>query len=149
MSGSPFYVVQGTAPNLQALGSGQVPNQVAPEISIPGGIGVGNPYFDRSVLGINCTSGCAWAPETGAKFGNAGRNNLRGPAFFNIDLGVFKTILITERVKLQLRGEALNLFNHPNFGNPQADINNENFGYVTSTVGIGERNLRFAARISF
>jgi hypothetical protein len=149
MSGTPFSIVQGTAPNLQAGGSGQYPNQLIQNIAILHGIGVGNPYFDRTVLGINCSSNCAWMPETGARFGNAGRNNLRGPAFFNVDMGVFKTIGITERLKLQLRGEALNLLNRANFGNPQGDINNANFGYVTSTVGIGERNLRFAARITF
>src|SRR4029453_3693066 len=39
MSGLPFYVVQNTAPNLLARGSQQVPNQVNPNINIPGGIG--------------------------------------------------------------------------------------------------------------
>lgn len=149
MSGSPFSVVQGTAPNLQAAGSGQYPNQIASEINILGGIGAGNPYFDRTVFGVNCTANCAWASEAGARFGNAGRNNLIGPSFYNVDFGLFKTIAITERVKFQLRAEALNLFNHANFGNPQGDINNANFGYITSTVGIGERNIRFAARVSF
>jgi len=83
------------------------------------------------------------------RFGNIGRNNIIGPGYFNVDLGVFKTISITERVKMQLRGEALNLFNHPNFGNPNGDVTNSSFGYVTGTIGIGERNLRFAARLSF
>lgn len=149
MSGSPFNVVQGTAPNLLASGSGQYPNQIASEINILGGIGAGNPYFDRTVFGVNCTANCAWAAETGARFGNAGRNNLIGPAFYNVDAGLFKNFRITERVKLQFRAEALNLFNHANFANPQGDINNANFGYITSTVGIGERNIRFAARVSF
>lgn len=148
MSGTPFNIVQGTAPNLQAGGSGQIPNQLA-EISILGGIGRGNPYFTRTVLGINCTANCAWAPENGARFGNVGRNNLIGPSYFNVDAGLFKTIGVTERVKLQFRLEALNVFNHANFGNPQGDINNADFGYVTNTIGIGERNLRFAARVSF
>ncbi|HTH38353.1 MAG TPA: TonB-dependent receptor [Pyrinomonadaceae bacterium] len=149
MSGSPFNVVQGTAPALQAAGSGQYPDQIASEINILGGIGVGNPYFDRTVLGVNCTTNCAWGSVGAARFGTAGRNNLIGPAFYNVDFGLFKTFTITERVKFQLRAEALNLFNHANFANPQGDINNSNFGYITSTVGIGERNIRFAGRISF
>jgi len=110
---------------------------------------VGNPYFDRTVLGVNCTTNCAWGSVGAARFGTAGRNNLIGPAFYNVDFGLFKTFTITERVKFQLRAEALNLFNHANFANPQGDINNSNFGYITSTVGIGERNIRFAGRISF
>jgi hypothetical protein len=57
MSGLPFYVVQGSAPNLLAGGSGQVPNQVDPAISIFGGIGTvaqrgssAGPWFENTVL---------------------------------------------------------------------------------------------------
>ena len=51
-------------------------------------------------------------------FGNEGRNSLVGPAFHQLDFSVFKDTSITERVKLQLRFEFYNLFNHPNFANP-------------------------------
>jgi hypothetical protein len=154
MSGTPISIIQNTAPNLQASGSGQVPNQLT-EIQILGGIGAGNPYFSNRVAGLAmtdpryCASGCNWGIEPGARFGNAGRNNIIGPSFFNVDLGVFKTISITERIRLQLRGEALNALNHPNYGNPQGDVNSANFGFITGTIGTGERNLRFAARLSF
>lgn len=160
-SGAPFYVVQNTAGSLNAGGSQQVPNQVAPTIEILGGIGTtairgsaGGPWFTNSVLGVTvggvrCTSGCAWAPEDGPRFGSAGRNNLYGPGFFNIDGGIFRTISFTERFKLQLRAEALNALNHPNFGNPQANANDANFGFITSTVGQAARQWRFGARFSF
>ena len=160
-SGAPFYVVQGTAPNLLAQGSGQVPNQNKPNIVILGGIGTaaqrgsaGGPWFDNTVLGVNvggvtCTSNCAWVPETTARFGSAGRNNLYGPGFFNIDMGFFRTVSFSERFKLQLRAEALNFLNHPNFGNPQTNVNDSNFGFITSTVGQASRQWRFAAKFSF
>ena len=152
MSGTPFNIVQGTAGSLQAAGSGQYPHLLR-EINILGGIGRGNPYFNNTVTGIagprNCTSNCDFASENGAQFGSAPRNFLTGPAYINVDAGVFKRISITERVDLQLRIEALNLLNEANFGNPQGDINNNDFGFITNTIGIGERNLRFAARISF
>ena len=138
MSGTPFSIVQGTS-GLNAAGSGQIPNQVKPTVEILGGIGVGNPYFDRF----------AFAPAIGPVLGNVGRNSLRGPSFYNTDLGLFKTIPIWENVKIQLRGEFLNLFNHANFGNPNGDISSGNFGFITSTIGIGERNMRFTARVSF
>lgn len=144
MSGTPINIVQGNAFNLNAGGSGQYPDQVLPEVRILGGIGLGNPYFDRNAYAaVNI-------PATSAqRFGSAGRNNVIGPSFFNVDASLFKTVSFGERFKLQLRVEALNALNHPNFGNPQGDINNVNFGYVTSTVGIGERNLRFGARFIF
>jgi hypothetical protein len=59
-------------------------------------------------------------------------------------------------VKLQLRVEALNVFNHPNFANPGNDISNAGaFGVITQTTsssgvnGTGERQVRLGARVSF
>jgi hypothetical protein len=162
MSGLPIYVVQGTAPNLLAGGSGQVPNQINPDIRIMGGVGLpsqrgaaAGPYFDNTVLGltiqgVNCAANCAWAPETGARFGSVGRNTLRGPGFFETDLGIFRTFSFTERVQFQFRAEALNATNHANFANPTSDINNSNFGFVTGTTGPNQsRQWRFGARVSF
>ncbi len=145
MSGTPFYVVQGNGGNLNAGGSQQVPDQVKSDVKKLGGIGTGNPYFDTTAYAaVNIPAG---QPQ---RFGNAGRNNLRGPGFFNVDLSLFRTISLTERFRLQFRAEALNALNHPNFSNPGADISNAGaFGFITSTTGIGERNIRLGARLSF
>ena len=145
-SGAPFYVTQGTAPNLNAAGSGQVPNQINPVVAILGGIGTPSQRGADSGKWFDTT---AYAPETGARFGSAGRDNLYGPGFFNIDMGIFRTLSFSERFKLQLRAEALNALNHPNFANPQGNINDSNFGYITATVGQASRQWRFAARFSF
>jgi hypothetical protein len=162
MSGIPFYVIQGSAPNLLAGGSGQIPNQLNPVIRILGGIGTpsqrgaaAGPYFDNTVLnktiqGVTCTSNCAWATEDGARFGNAGRNNLRGPGFFETDLSIYRTFSFSEHVQFQLRAEALNATNHANFANPTSDITNSNFGFITGTYGPNQsRQWRFGARVSF
>ncbi len=162
MSGLPIYVIQGTAPNLLAGGSAQVPNQLNPVIRILGGIGTttqrgsaAGPWFDNTVLnttiqGVSCTSDCAWAAETGPRFGSGGRNNVRGPSFFETDLSIFRTFSISESVNLQFRAEALNATNHANFANPQADINNATFGFITSTTGPNQsRQWRFGLRLSF
>jgi hypothetical protein len=145
MSGTPFYVVQGNAGNLNALGSGQIPDQIKSEVAIFGGIGNGNPYFDTTAYSIvNIPSG---RPQ---RFGNAGRNNLRGPGFFNIDLALFRAFSISESFKIQFRAEALNALNHPNFANPAADSSNAgSFGFITSTTGQGSRIFRLGARVSF
>ena len=162
MSGLPFYVIQGSAPNLLAGGSAQVPNQTNPVIRTLGGIGTASqvgsaagPWFDNTVLnttiqGVTCTSNCAWAQETGARFGSVGRNNLRGPGFFETDMSIFRTFSFSERVKFQLRAEALNATNHANFANPTSDVNNSNFGFITGTTGPNQsRQWRFGARVSF
>jgi hypothetical protein len=143
-SGAPIHVIQGAAGNLNAPGSGQYPDQIKPEVEILGGIGSGSPYFDREAFApVNIPAG-----QT-QRFGNAGRNNVYGPGFFNVDLGLFRTFALTERVNLQFRAEALNALNHANFANPGGDISNAGtFGFVTSTVGQA-RIFRFAARVSF
>jgi Carboxypeptidase regulatory-like domain/TonB dependent receptor len=155
MSGTPFNVVQGNAGNLNAPGSGQMPDLVKPNVQIfddnlKGALPTGaNPaayqYFDRTAFAaVNIPAG---QPQ---RFGTAGRNILRGPGFFNTDLSVFRTIGITEGINLQFRAEALNALNHPNFGNPGADVSNQGqFGFITTLVGQPSRIFRLGARVSF
>lgn len=52
-------------------------------------------------------------------FGNLGRNSLRGPSFKEFNASIRKSTPLTEHVTLQLRAEFFNLFNHPNFANPE------------------------------
>ncbi len=66
-------------------------------------------------------------------FGNAGRNILTSPGFEDIDFAVSKRTAVTERVSLQLRGEAFNLFNHPNFAQPSNNFVAANYGQILAT----------------
>jgi hypothetical protein len=138
MSGTPINIVQNSSPNLLAQGSGQFPDLVKDDVEIFG-YRQGQPYFDVT----------AFAAVNNARFGNAGRNPIRGPGFFNVDLGLFRSFPLGGHVRLQLRAEAINALNHPNFANPAADISGGNFGLITSTTGTGERNWRFGGRLSF
>jgi hypothetical protein len=64
------------------------------------------------------------------------RNLVRGPGAFFLDAGLAKTFpIIQEKVNLQFRADAFNLFNHPNFGPPALNIvsNASNFGQITTT----------------
>jgi hypothetical protein len=159
MSGIPFYVVQGSGFNLNAGGSAQVPDQIK-DVSIPGGIGIASQrgtaaglYFDPTAYrAVNICVGVDGSgnPCPAQRFGSAGRNNLRGPGFFETDLSIFRTFSITEAVKFQLRAEALNATNHANFANPNADVTGANFGFVTGLYGPNQsRQWRFGARFSF
>jgi hypothetical protein len=60
----------------------------------------------------------------GATIGTVGRNSLRGPAYFQLDLSEAKNFPITERVTMQFRADIFNIFNHPNFENPSGGICN-------------------------
>jgi hypothetical protein len=87
-------------------------------------------------------------------FGDAGRNILTGPGFADVDLSIAKGTKIKERVSLQFRSEAFNLFNHPNFGQPQNNLAVTSFGQITATRTIrgdlgSSRQIQFALKLLF
>jgi hypothetical protein len=145
-SGTPF-TVSASATSLNAPGNSQFANQVLPSVSILGGHGVGNPYFDTN----------AFAPVTTAAFGTSSRNSLRGPGYFNWNFGLSKSFTFRERYNLQVRGEAFNLTNTPTFGNPGANVSNvtttngvqnlNGFGIITSASN--QRTMRLSGRFNF
>jgi hypothetical protein len=148
MSGTPFTVgTSGTSVN--APGNTQTADQVKADVQILGGHGVGQPYFDP----------LAFKAVTDVRFGNSGRNILRGPGVFNIDGSIFRTFAMTERFKLQVRAEMFGVTNTPAFGNPGATVSNATLntdgsvrtlgGYTEITGASGERQIRFAAKLSF
>jgi hypothetical protein len=64
----------------------------------------------------------AYDGTPGENIGTVGRNSLRGPAYFQFDLSGMKNFPITERITVQFRADIFNLFNHPNFENPNGGI---------------------------
>jgi Carboxypeptidase regulatory-like domain/TonB dependent receptor-like, beta-barrel len=60
----------------------------------------------------------------GATIGTVGRNFLRGPGYFQLDLSEAKNFPITKRLTMQFRADIFNIFNHPNFENPSGGICN-------------------------
>jgi hypothetical protein len=131
LSGTPFFVTANGG-SLNLPGTTQTANQVAP-VTYPHGINVGNPWFSTS----------SFAQPTGVTFGSVGRNDMTGPGFFDLDLSLFKTFKITERIGLEIRAESFNFTNTPKFANPssnggsQDSLTSSTFGYVTSTIGSG------------
>ncbi len=96
----------------------------------------------------------------GTPFGDTGRNTATGPTLNNLNMGVFKTTNITEKVKFQFRFEAFNIFNHPNssFGVSAGAtqpfsfyLDDAGFGFADNTdeVNLSSRRLQFGLRIIF
>jgi hypothetical protein len=148
MSGTPFTVAtSGTSVN--APGNTQTADQVKGEVQILGGHGVGQPYFDP----------LAFKAVTDVRFGNSGRNILRGPGLFNLDSSLFRNFRIMERFQLQARAEMFGVTNTPQFSNPGATVSNMSLnadgsvralgGYTEITAASGERQIRFALKLSF
>ncbi|MGC8550740.1 MAG: hypothetical protein ACP5M4_13685 [Acidobacteriaceae bacterium] len=86
---------------------------------------------------------CFSSPPAGY-FGNSPRGVLFGPGAANTDVGLAKDIAIYRALKLELRGQFFNVFNHPNFGNPDAYTGSSSFG-VINTAG-APRILQIAGR---
>jgi hypothetical protein len=106
-SGQPFTPVMKTDTSYSQAGSNFTlyPNAI------------GNPTLgSRGVKQWFNEAGFA-APAAGT-FGNERRNQLTGPGLVTTNLSLSKTFSIWEEVKLQVRGDAQNLFNHPSFGLP-------------------------------
>ena len=60
--------------------------------------------------------------------GDLGRNSLRGFDLVETDLSLRRTFAVAERVKLLFRADLFNLFNHPNFANPDTGLADGTFG---------------------
>jgi len=74
------------------------------------------------------------APPAGQQ-GNLGRNALRAFSVWQADLALRRQFNITERLKLQFRAEFFNVFNHPNFANPNGSLSIATFGQSTQMFG--------------
>jgi outer membrane receptor protein involved in Fe transport len=102
-----------------------------------------------TVLANGETSGPWRRPEIGT-FGNAGRNPLIGPRWFDSDLSVFKNIPIREQLRAQFRAEIYNVFNHANLGNPNGCVDCGSGGVITSLApNATMRRMQFALRLEF
>jgi Carboxypeptidase regulatory-like domain/TonB-dependent Receptor Plug Domain len=91
----------------------------------------------------------AYATPADFAFGNAPRNSLVGPGTRTADLYLRKEFQVGRRARLELRVEAFNAFNHPNFGLPDNYVDDgESAGTITYTA-LSQRQVQFGARVAF
>lgn len=145
-SGVPL-TVSASASSLNAPGNSQFANQLVPKVSILGGHGPNRTYFDTG----------AYAPITTATFGNSSRGSIRGPGYFNWNMGLTRGVTFAERYEFRVRADAFNLTNTPYFGNPGLNVstvtttngiqNLNGFGIISSASN--QRTMRLSARFDF
>ncbi len=92
-------------------------------------------------------------PASGT-FGNLGRNTFFGPDFKQVDFSLLKDFKLGEKGKLEYRAEFFNIFNRPNFDQPNTTFNTPNFGKIFNTfgrtLGLGtSRQIQMALRMTF
>jgi hypothetical protein len=107
-----------------------------------------------NIFANQATAAAAYVGPIGFQIGS--RNGLRGPNFFNTDLGLAKNFPIHgDQVKANFRADAFNALNHPNFALPasnsfngldEQDVTSSQFGNISSTV-VPSGNLNNGARV--
>src|SRR5215471_15176099 len=86
-------------------------------------------------------------PHAG-QIGTLGLTSIEGPSFAQLDMNLIKRVRITETKEFEFRVDAVNVLNHPNFDDPNLNIDNTSFGRITSST---PPNRRFVinARLNF
>jgi hypothetical protein len=117
-----------------------------------------NHWFDQAafvVPGCPSTTPLCSQPAPIGRFGNSGFNTLAGPPIYNLDFGVQKDFKLNERFRIQFSTLMVNIFNHPNFTVPAANISAPTqVGIISSQTRplLGEpgpREIDFTLRLSF
>ena len=146
-SGTP-YSIGGTNNALNCPSCGSVRVNISDDPEPSGSVGSSTePYYD-----VNIFSQPAGLDREG--FGNSGRNAFRRPPVWNMDLSLFKAFQIG-RVRPEIRIEAANIFNHPNWGAPNTTITSPNFltfspsNVENATNTPGARRVQLGLRFQF
>jgi hypothetical protein len=126
-----------------------------------------DPYTGDSGWYGTYLNAAAFSIPTGGTYGNCPANSLVGPGAWSVNLGLHKSFSLTERFKLKVEANFMNLFNHPNPAFPNsdnranADLSSAGFGQINTTQGgnqllaptttsnNGERHIWVGARIQF
>lgn len=116
-TGLPFTVLNGADANFDGNSTDRAQIVADPGSGVcPNGavVGAATCWFNTSAVVRN-------APVNGKPVdGNSPRNFLEGPGFKELDLAIFRSFKLRERLTLQLRGEAMNVCNFANLNNPNA-----------------------------
>jgi len=124
----------------------------------PGGLGIDGPDYDilarpDEVSPVHLTkTRTQWFTTSSfttaqGHFGSAGAGNLLSPGLEKVDLGLMKNVRVSERINLQLRAEAFNIFNHTNFSGIDNGLQDGTFGQATSTHE--PRMMQFSGKLYF
>jgi len=80
--------------------------------------------------------------------GTLGLSTVKGPRSLNFDMNLIKRFKLDENKEFEFRIDAVNVLNHPNFGNPNVNINGVNtFGLITTATG--SRRFVINTRLNF
>lgn len=96
----------------------------------------------------NYLNPAAFSPAPRSRFGNLGRNTIRGPGAHLWDTRVSKLATIREGLRLRIMGEFFNTWNHAAFGNPSSVLDTAAFGTIRTTLS-NARIIQLGMKLEF
>jgi len=145
-SGEPATLQYSPGPTFQVSGIQQDfrgANNYRPNVS-------GDPYGDRSSVTNYLSRETVTAPtDPSQPFGNAPRNGVRGPWFWQMDVVAAKDfpLPVRDQMRIQVRFEAFNVLNRVNFRAPNANRTSSNYGTITGTFDA--RQMQLGIKLTF
>ena len=103
-----------------------------------------NYWFDAATRALFTSN-----PTVAGSNGTTGRNYFLAPRQYQLDTSFSKELSITEKVKFDLRVDARNLTNSPNFDIPTASVTSGTFGRIRDGVFNRSRQIQLSGKISF
>jgi hypothetical protein len=147
-AGVPYTVTLNSGVN---SGSPSWPNRIGSR----GKIDHGTPgrFFDATLCPVGAVAlangtPCAWQTPPANTYGNSARSVLYGPSTKNWDISLQRKFKIYETKSLNLKFDAFNAFNTPNFSTPNAALGAGTAGQITGTVN-DNRDLQASATFYF
>jgi hypothetical protein len=139
VTGLPFTVTANGG-TLNTPGTQQTATSAKP-FHKTGKIGATTPWFDPS--SFSQPAGCTGqTPCTHPALGNTGRNQFRGPGYIQDNFSIFKRFTVYHETGLEVRLDAFQLSNTPQFGQPNGSCcGSSSFGTITGTLGSGQGSV--------
>jgi carboxypeptidase family protein len=139
VSGLPFTITANGG-TLNTPGTQQTATALKP-FHKTGKIGSSTPWFDPSSFAQ--PSGCTGqTPCNNPGLGNTGRNQFRGPGYIQDNFSIFKRFTVYHESGLEVRLDAFQLSNTPQFGQPNGSCcGSSSFGTITGTLGSGQGSV--------
>ncbi|HEY6121113.1 MAG TPA: hypothetical protein VIV66_14230, partial [Pyrinomonadaceae bacterium] len=144
-SGTPFSVTNGVFGDSAGVANGVGTGSFADRVGDPNALPANR--FDPSVKGPLLFNPDAYIETQGLTFGNSGRNSLNLPHRTQFDMSLSKTFKPAERVDLQLRAEAFNVFNHTQFSALNSSVGTDFF--MRATAAHKQRVIQLALKLTF
>jgi hypothetical protein len=145
-SGTPLSFLTGSDNNFDGNNTDRpnfVPGQVAKLDPHRGRSQVAAAWFNTSAFTPNGRGGIG----PGGADGNVPISYLNAPGYRDVDMGIFRNVLIHDRINLQLRLETTNIFHQVSLSPPTTTLTSKLFGQISSAQGM--RQIQLGARVTF